>query len=829
MLKTFGSGSKGPLACITVAHMARTDGGLISEQDAWGIIKTHMGAWQFDEAWKKARGTFALAGTALAPDGIPVPGMRVSATLGAISKTLHVLGDRSWHGGLTGWRITEPKQFTSMPLDPTRAFGGAQWPGNPLGRGLIEGDPEGISLANIEAPGRTFVKPSDRPPTAWFWPAPPAAPQRAALLGTFDALWRKRDFPSVPADTDPLFFDAVAADQCIDTYWRGDEPWSAQGFTTSGAPVSGRLPGIQPRLLWTTRLSPRTVREATLDLDTVWLLPNESATLVMHRAIIECDAIDGASIEGLRIVTERMGAPAASLEELSADWFAKDDKPAQPRSPVRPQPARLDEAALARMARAQAAAAEAAWGKVVAAHAAIEAQIKGLAGEGVFQPVPPVRPTVSPPALAKSEAQLRNAVEQKLADGRARFEAEQARQKALLAERNITLPDVAEQARPDVRQLLAGSAMPAAQRARLLAHVEQVEGATNALLARLPRRSKEPPRVPARRAALTREEVLEAARTGTALHGVRLIGLDLCHQDLAGLVLTDSQVARCRFAGATLDKLSCDGTRWDACDFSDTSMRDVDLSHGVIAASRFSSADLRGARLPGIRWQDNDLGGASLQEADLAGANLKRCVFAGSACDELNAASARFSECVLGNSSWKNARLMQATFDRCVANGIDLSGAQLAKAMWLGCHIEAGSFVAADARNMRAAPGSVFEHCDFRGADLRSACLRNTRLRRADLREARLQGARLTECDLIESLGEYAVAEHIDLSGSNLTEADWFGADLRRARLRRAVLFGFCGDGANLFASDARDARYEGISLAGALLLRSSFDGEVIE
>ena len=63
-----------------------------------------------------------LVGSAQAPEGRPVPALTVGLTVGSVSKTMAVFGDRWWtpHG-----QMTPPQPFTTMPLTWDRAFGGS--------------------------------------------------------------------------------------------------------------------------------------------------------------------------------------------------------------------------------------------------------------------------------------------------------------------------------------------------------------------------------------------------------------------------------------------------------------------------------------------------------------------------------------------------------------------------------------------------------------------------------------------------------------------------------------------------------------------------------
>lgn len=137
-----------------------------------------------------------LLGRAHAPGRRPVPSMTVRLTVGEVSRSIAVFGERSW--GPDGWPGS-PEPFTTMPLVYGRAFGGTadihlddatslevQDPINPLGRGFdadtraVEmarglGVPEGYpllavdrGLPNLEDPNALIESPQDAPdPVGW--------------------------------------------------------------------------------------------------------------------------------------------------------------------------------------------------------------------------------------------------------------------------------------------------------------------------------------------------------------------------------------------------------------------------------------------------------------------------------------------------------------------------------------------------------------------------------------------------------------------------------------------------------------------------------------
>src|SRR5690606_18087944 len=82
-----------------------------------------------------------------------------------------------------------------------------------------------------------------------------------------------------------------------------------------------RLPGLRPRLLLRRKGSER-IEEAVLDLDTVWLFPQDERVLMLYRASIPVQRADAADVAAAAVFTEYAHEPAGSLPDLQARWTA---------------------------------------------------------------------------------------------------------------------------------------------------------------------------------------------------------------------------------------------------------------------------------------------------------------------------------------------------------------------------------------------------------------------------------------------------------------------------------------------------------------------------
>lgn len=185
---------------------------------------------EVDFAPRKHACDVLLLGSAYAPRGKPTTRTHVSLTVGAMHKTIDVVGDRVWRSGLTSVTASDPKAFTVMPLSYDVAFGGVDqehedpkkhgaFVRNPVGRGyrkhMNSAWVDGRPLPNTEKAGEGVTWPDkDYTPMA-FGPLGRGWQQRAQYAGTYDDKWLENDFPFLPKDFDERYYQAAPLDQQI--------------------------------------------------------------------------------------------------------------------------------------------------------------------------------------------------------------------------------------------------------------------------------------------------------------------------------------------------------------------------------------------------------------------------------------------------------------------------------------------------------------------------------------------------------------------------------------------------------------------------------------
>lgn len=822
-----------PALMVTLAYVIDADGTRMAEQDVWPWLLSHFPDEPFDSGFKKDRGVFGVAGSAFAPGGQAVKAMSVRAQVGALHKTLHVHGDRFWDHGLTGWLISPATPFASMPITLDRAFGGDACPENPYGQGHFSGsEPEqGLPLPNIELPDDPIVSLADRPAVATFSVLPAGAASRMALVGRVDHAWERERFPWLPDDTDPRWFDGVPGDQGQNTYWQGNETWSVHGMHATQTDVSGRLPGLRPRLLVRRQNGDGAdvAGEAVLDLDTVWLFPNEQRVMVMYRAAVAVVREDAADIAALGVFTEHADDAPWTTAQWDQHWRDSTDAD-DADTLVQDVPQSAEDAQTLTQVRADHAVTVQQWKDDVLgdiqdsldegarqANQAIQGMQRAMP-PGIDLDLPvitaprvaalPAFPVVDRSAMTADEfkASLKADIDASLAEGEAAMETavrDIAEQMGLDTDDLLEQVQAARQrpSQADGKTLadhIANIDMPDDIREDLLARAEEFQTTMDAMDAKLDamfgvpvsasgagvddasetttEKSESPER--AATLVLTRDDVQARAAAGqslseTVLSGLDLTGINLGAADFTGAIITD-----CDFSQSVLDKAIFDRANVRGCMFAQADLK----------ASSWHASDIENTRFSG----------AQLEQARLTDATITACQF-----DAADLSHAVLDGSILGESGFDGASLVQAS---------------LAVTTFWACHGKTVDFSRGRLAGLRIDTECDFGQSSFVQADLRGSSLQNSRFVNADFNQSDLSDAFVSACDLTGTTGWRATARHTDFKNSRFHNARWPAANFFEASFDHAMLENFDLSGSNLHAVDTRTAIVRGLQVQGALL-----------
>lgn len=274
-----------------------------------------------DVTLPKPRTDVAIVGSAYAPRGRPAPEFGASVAVGAVRKTVRVLGDRVWKKGLWGVSAGPPAPVRQVPLRYERAFGGTRRledgtllaePRNPVGCGLrarrSPAELAGLPVPNLLAPAERLDTPTDAGTPVGFGFVAPSWEPRRSLAGTYGAAWREQRAPFLPADFDPRFLQAAAEGLVDRGKLQGGEPVE---LVNLAPPPLDVLEFRLPRCTFDARV--RLGRETLaprLELDTVVFESEPARLSLVWRAGVPC--------HGRFLEIESVGVALQRLEGVAA-------------------------------------------------------------------------------------------------------------------------------------------------------------------------------------------------------------------------------------------------------------------------------------------------------------------------------------------------------------------------------------------------------------------------------------------------------------------------------------------------------------------------------
>ncbi len=245
----------------------------------------------------KPRCDVLLNGSAYAPGGKPAERVPVTLRVGPMVKSFVVVGDRHWSTGFSGFKPSAIKPFTVMPISYDRAWGGAHtseknpdetvtYVENPAGKGYYVGKDLkqiiGRPLPNTEEEKDPVSRPDGKYRPTSLGVIGRNFPTRIRFAGTYDDKWLEEGFPFLPADFDPLYYQAAPPEQQIDPPMGGEDV-ELVNLTAEGR-TRFRLPKVEVPVEFTDAAYERTEVQAVLD--TVILEPDVRRLLLVWRASI---------------------------------------------------------------------------------------------------------------------------------------------------------------------------------------------------------------------------------------------------------------------------------------------------------------------------------------------------------------------------------------------------------------------------------------------------------------------------------------------------------------------------------------------------------------
>lgn len=249
-----------------------------------------------DPGMPKPKGEFLVSGSFHAPDKTPVTQGNVRVRVENREKELLVSGKRVWKNGFP----STPEPVLSVPVDFAHAFGGKDYPQNPIGMGYQDGN-----LPLVEDPKHPVTSPGATPEPASFSPEDPGCPARRKFAGTYGADYMQKYFPGYPKDMDWRLFLMAQEDQWMKGYFQGGEEYEMENMHPEEPLVGGRIPGFLVRcFLEYRKKNEKKFSELPLDRDTLWFFPEKKLVLVYFRGVTQVEDDEAEEIETVLLAYE---------------------------------------------------------------------------------------------------------------------------------------------------------------------------------------------------------------------------------------------------------------------------------------------------------------------------------------------------------------------------------------------------------------------------------------------------------------------------------------------------------------------------------------------
>lgn len=598
-----------------------------------------------DLAPHKPRADVFFLGACHAPGGRPVTVCNATLQVGALSKTIAVIGHRVWKG-LIFTKQTQPEPFTMMPLRYAQSFGGADWKRNPVGKG--HGDKQ---LPNLEDPKNLIHSSGDTPEPIGFGPVSRFWPQRASKLGTYDKKWLQERWPCLAEDFDWTYFNAAPEDQQVEDYLIGDETLRLVNLHPEHQTIEAKLPELRIRcFLNETTDAGMKLRELSMNLDTLTLDAERNRVSLVWRGVREVRTEDAAEIRDLLIVSTPLNIKPQPAQEFQAllDEAVRAAELPPDESQVRVKeegtaPAPPSRAELQRLIAARGPFRDADLSRADLSNLDLsgldlrECMLEGasLAGATLVGTIL-TGALLSGANLSRARLSSANLV---LADLTG----------ADLSAADLTFADLS--GATAIRATLKGADLSNG-RADLAIFVE---------------------------AGLAGAKLAAASLTGADFSGADLAGADLSGADLSEATVSDARGAGANFKGATLLKLRASGK--------------TDLRQGKFG----------GVKAPESMWEGAMLDGADFSEAELPFALFESASLRKARFNQADLRKAEFRKAVLAGASLLRADLLQASLAGVDLDGADLSGANLYQVEFLGAKTKDTTFELANLKGTKLA------------------------------------------------------------------------------------------------------------------------------
>lgn len=808
---------------------------LMSEAELWRFWATRVESNRpLEEGIMRTRSEYLVSGFAY-PHQNTKSSCAVSAQVGSMKKQLIVHGERLWQAG----SLSKSKDFESISLDWSNAFGGHDIAVNPLGKGWVSLNSDQVApnfAPNIEHPSFPVVSSKEKYQPQSFGPIDQTWPQRAQYAGTYDDRWLKNDFPAVAFNTDWRFFNIAPDDQQQDEAFQGDERYVFHNMHPEIIELQGQLPGIRTRTFATLRTSNGDkFKEIPMRLNTLWFFPDAERVIQIYQGVSEIAEDDGADVLNLMTAIEYLDKPrsTAHYSEVLEKRLDKKNGAVEflRESDLTPSDLVVNtfefmpyENKVLERSQRRAKAENVAARKIVSAH-----NLDPDAGYAPAYKSPEL------PVIKTIDDIFRLELEMDATSSRLKLDAEKNRAEILSKAQALFTNQKLDYS--TVERLTSGidnRGPPKAQSKELFGSVSRL--ISEGKLAGLDMSKEEDSildqktqdrwndndkkqlvsyrnlahfQIPANRltteaSKVIRKKVIENYAKNGSFKNWDLTGADLSGLDLHGA----------NFDGALMESVNLTGTN-----LSDAKLENTVLAHSILVSTDCQSANFSGA----------NLGSSKIEKSNFTKANLTKAIFV---------------KTHLIDVCWRDARLDNVDLDEAIFSGLDLTGAtsesmitffkrdlktcnfrltKFKQCTFIECDIFGVNFSNATLGKV-AFIKCLMDKTVLSGINIKSGCFaQNCSLLASNFAFANLCSVNFRGSFLTDAIFENAILKGSDFSECDLSRANFCFADLFQARFVRADLTGVMFNSANLFETVFQHAKLDATSYSNANLFQSDF------
>jgi uncharacterized protein YjbI with pentapeptide repeats len=133
-----------------------------------------------------------------------------------------------------------------------------------------------------------------------YWTLSTSDPIRKRYLGEFNNKWLVQDWPHLPTDTSPEYFQMCSSDQWLDGYIHGGEPIKIHNLNEIYPYIESSVPFYRPRIfVEEVRTNKTNFVELESNIDTLWLLPDVMSAILVSHSRIALDDLSASKINAI--------------------------------------------------------------------------------------------------------------------------------------------------------------------------------------------------------------------------------------------------------------------------------------------------------------------------------------------------------------------------------------------------------------------------------------------------------------------------------------------------------------------------------------------------